>query len=214
MILEKTEGVPFFIEEFIKSLKDLKIIERKDNKYYLTKEIKDLVIPSAIQDMIMARVDSLPEGAKGTLLTGSVAGREFSHNLIERVMGLSERELLSHLSLLKDTELLYERGIYPQSTYIFKHALIQDATYQSLLKSTRQKYHRKIAQVLEKHFPESVETQPELLAHHYTEAGLNEQAVGYWHQAGKRATQRIGVCGSDQPPHQGAGGAHDPAGYP
>jgi predicted ATPase len=106
------------------------------------------------------------------------------------VMGLSERELLSHLSVLKDSELLYERGIYPLSTYIFKHSLIQDATYQSLLKSTRQKYHQKIAQVLEKGFPDTMETQPELLAHHYTEAGLNEQAVGYWHQAGQRATQR------------------------
>jgi predicted ATPase len=104
-------------------------------------------------------------------------------------MGLSETELLSYLSVLKDSELLYERGIYPQSTYIFRHALIQDATYLSLLKSTRQKHHRKIAQVLEKHFPEMCETHPELLAHHFTEAGINEQAVGYWHQAGKRATQ-------------------------
>jgi predicted ATPase/class 3 adenylate cyclase len=190
LILEKTEGVPFFIEEFIKSLQDLKIMEKKDNKYYLAKNIKDLFIPSAIQDMIMARVDSLPEGAKGVLQSCSVAGREFSHDLIERVMGLSETELLSHLSVLKDSELLYERGIYPQSTYIFKHALIQDATYQSLLKSTRQKYHRKIAQVLEKNFAETMETQPELLAHHYTEAGLNEQAVGYWQQASKRAAQR------------------------
>jgi predicted ATPase len=189
LILEKTEGVPFFIEEFIKSLQDLKIIERKENKYYLAKDIKDLLIPSTIQDVIMARVDSLSEGAKGVLQTGSVAGREFSQDLIERVLALSERELLSHLSVLKESELLYERGIYPQSTYIFKHALIQDATYQSLLKSTRQKYHRKIAQVLEKYFADTMETQPELLAHHYTEAGLNEQAIGYWHQAGERATQ-------------------------
>jgi class 3 adenylate cyclase/predicted ATPase len=187
LILEKTEGVPFFIEEFIKSLQDLEIIERKDTKYYLAKDIKDLMIPSAIQDMIMARIDSLPEGAKGVLQTGSVAGREFSQYLIERVSGLSERELLSYLSILRDSELLYERGIYPQSTYIFKHALIQDATYQSLLKSTRQKHHRKIAQVLEKHFADTMETQPELLAHHYTEAGFNEQAVGYWQQAGERS---------------------------
>jgi len=189
LILEKTEGVPFFIEEFIKSLKDLKIIKRKDNKYYLARDIKDLIIPSAIQDVIMARVDALPDGAKGVLQTGSVAGREFSHDLIERVIGLSQTELLSQLSVLKDSELLYERGIYPQSTYIFKHSLIQDATYQSLLKSTRQKYHRKIAQELEKNFPETMETQPELLAHHFTEADLNEQAFGYWLQAGKRATQ-------------------------
>jgi predicted ATPase len=190
LIFEKTEGVPFFIEEFIKSLKDLKIIKRTDNKYYLAKDIKDLIIPSTIQDVIMARVDSLPEGSKGALQTGSVAGREFSHDLIEKVLALPERELLSHLSVLKDSELLYERGVYPQSTYVFKHSLIQDATYQSLLKSTRQNYHRKIAQVLEKNFPDTMETQPELLAHHYTEAGLNEQAVGYWHQAGQRAAQR------------------------
>jgi class 3 adenylate cyclase len=173
LILEKTEGIPFFIEEFIKSLKNLKIIEREDNKYYLGKNIKDLIIPSTIQDIIMARVDSLPEDTKGVLQIGSVAGREFSQDLIETIMGLPERELLSHLSVLKDSELLYERGIYPQSTYVFKHALIQDAVYQSLLESTRQKHHRKIAQVLEKHFSESVEAQPELLAHHYTEAGLS-----------------------------------------
>jgi class 3 adenylate cyclase/predicted ATPase len=190
LILEKTEGVPFFIEEFIRSLKDLKIIERKGNKYCFAKDTQDVIIPATIHDVIMARVDTLPEAAKAVLQTGSVAGREFSHDLIRRVTGLPEQELLSHLSVLKDSELLYERGIYPQSTYIFKHALTQDATYQSLLKSTRQKYHRKIAEVLEKNFPEMVETQPELLAHHYTEAGVNEQAVGYWHQAGKRATQR------------------------
>jgi predicted ATPase/class 3 adenylate cyclase len=190
LILEKTEGVPFFIEELIKSLKDLKIIERKDNKYHLTKDIKGLLIPSTIQDVIMARVDSLPEETKSLLQTGSVVGREFSYDLIKRVTDITQEELLSHLSVLKDSELVYERGIYPQSTYIFKHALIQDATYQSLLKSSRQKHHQKIAQVLEKHFPDTMETEPELLAHHYTEAGLSEQAVGYWHQAGKRATQR------------------------
>jgi class 3 adenylate cyclase len=133
LILEKTEGVPFFIEELLKSLHDLKVIERKDNKYYLAKNIKDLIIPSTIQDMIMARVDALPEVAKGLLQTGSVVGREFSQSLIEKMTDISERELLSHLSVLKDSELLYERGIYPQSTYIFKHALIQDAAYLSLL---------------------------------------------------------------------------------
>jgi predicted ATPase len=98
--------------------------------------------------------------------------------------------LLSHLSVLKDSELLYERGIYPQSTYIFKHSLIQDATYQSLLQSTRQKYHQKIAQVLEKNFPDTMETHPELLAHHYTEAGLVEQAISYWQRAGEIAIGR------------------------
>jgi len=190
LILEKTEGVPFFIEEFIKSLQDLKIIDIKDNRYHITKDIKEATIPATVQDVIMARIDSLPEEIKGLLQTVSAIGREFSYDLTKKVTGLREQELLSHLSVLKDAELLYERGIYPQSTYIFKHALTQDATYQSLLKSTCQKYHQKIAQVLEKDFPDTMETQPELLAHHYTEAGLNGQAVGYWHQAGKRATQR------------------------
>jgi class 3 adenylate cyclase len=136
LILEKTEGVPFFIEEFIRSLRDLKMIERKDNKYHLAKDTQGVTIPSTIHDVIMARVDTLPEAAKGVLQTGSVVGREFSHDLIRKVTGLPEQELLTHLSVLKDSELLYERGIYPQSTYIFKHALTQDATYQSLLKST------------------------------------------------------------------------------
>jgi class 3 adenylate cyclase/predicted ATPase len=190
LILEKTEGVPFFIEELLKSLHDLKVIERKDNKYYLAKNIKDLIIPSTIQDMIMARVDALPEVAKGLLQTGSVVGREFSQSLIEKMTDISERELLSHLSVLKDSELLYERGIYPQSTYIFKHALIQDAAYLSLLKSTRQKYHRKIAEVLEKHFSDTGEEQPELLAHHYTEARCHKEAARYWQWAGERASAR------------------------
>ncbi len=148
LILEKTEGVPFFIEEFIKSLQDLKIIQIKDDRYRITKDTKEATIPATVQDVIMARIDSLPEGVKGFFQTVSAVGREFSYDLTKRVTGLTEQVLLSYLSVLKDSELLYERGVYPQSTYIFKHALTQDATYQSLLKSTRQNYHRKIAQVL------------------------------------------------------------------
>jgi predicted ATPase len=189
-ILEKTEGIPFFIEEFIKSLKDLKIIEREDNRYCIAKDIKDVTIPSTIQDVIMARVDSLPEGAKKVLQIGSVIEREFDHNLVRLVTGLPEKELLSHLSVLKDSELVYERGVYPQSTYIFKHALIKDISFQSLLKSTRQEYHRKIAQVIEQHFPETAEGHPELLGYHFTEAGLVEQAIPYWRNAGEIAIRR------------------------
>jgi predicted ATPase len=125
LILEKTEGVPFFIEEFIRSLKDLKLIERKDKRYHIKKGIQKLAIPSTIQDVIMARVDSLPESAKRTLQIGSVIEREFSYGLIKQITDLPEKELLSRLSALKDSELLYERGIYPHSTYIFKHALTQ-----------------------------------------------------------------------------------------
>ena len=190
LILEKTEGVPFFIEEFVKSLKDLKIIEREDSKFSLARDVRDVVIPSMIHDVVMARVDSLPEGAKEVLQIGSVIGREFGYKLIKEVTELPEQELLSHLSIVKDSELLYERGIYPQSTYIFKHALTQDAVYQSLLKSNRQKYHRKIARVLEDRFPETAEVQPELLGHHFTEAGLAEQTIPYWQKAGEIAVRR------------------------
>src|SRR5437667_12207330 len=99
--------------------------------------------------------------------------------------------MLQHeLRRLVEAELVYQRGVPPQATYVFKHALIQDAAYQSLLKSTRQQYHQRIAQVLETRFPETAETQPELLAHHYTEAGLIAQAVGYWQKAGQRASER------------------------
>jgi predicted ATPase len=149
LVLEKTEGIPFFIEELISSLKDQKIIEKKDTKYHLAKDIKDVTVPSTIQDVIMARVDSLPEGAKGLLQTGSVAGREFSHDLLKRVTELSDEELWSHLSVLKDSELLYERGIYPQSAYVFKHALTQEVAYNSLLHKRKRELHEKIGKALE-----------------------------------------------------------------
>jgi len=190
LILEKTEGVPFFIEEFVKSLTDQKIIKREDNRCYLALDIQEAIIPAKIQDVIMARVDSLLEGAKGVIQIGAVVGREFSHELMKKITDLQEQELLSHLSILRDSELLYERGVYPQSAYIFKHALIQEVVYHSLLKSKRQRYHQRIARTLEERFPEAAENQSELMAYHCTEAGLNEQAVGYWHTAGQRAIER------------------------
>ena len=133
IILQKTEGIPFYIEEFIKSLKDLGIIERKDKTYQLSKDIEKLTIPSTIQDIIMSRVDTLPEGAKEVLRNGSVIEREFNHDLIKRVTEQPEQELLSHLSVLQESGLLYERGIYPESTYIFRHALIREVIYDSIL---------------------------------------------------------------------------------
>ena len=190
LILEKTEGVPFFIEEFVKSLKDLKIIDMENNRYYLTRDIKDMSIPSTIQDVVMARVDSLPEDAKRVLQLGSVIGREFSYKLINQVYELPEQELLSSMSILKESEFLYERGIYPQSIYVFKHSLTQDAVYQSLLKSACQGYHFKIAQTLEKHFPDITNINPEVLGHHFTEAGKIEHAIPYLQKAGEIAIRR------------------------
>ena len=133
LILEKTEGVPFYIEEFIRTLKDLKIIEKRDGQYGIVKDVQDIAIPSSIHDVIMARVDALPQGAKEVLQAGSAVEREFSYDMVHRVTGIPERELLSHLSVLKEAELLFERGIYPDTSFIFKHALTRDVVYDSLL---------------------------------------------------------------------------------
>jgi predicted ATPase len=137
----------------------------------------------------MARLDRLPT-AKGVAQLGATLGREFSYELIQAVSPMDEKPLQSALTKLVEAELLYQRRQPPQSRYIFKHALIQDAAYQSLLKSKRQQYHQQIVKVLEERFPETKETQPELLAYHYTEAGLVAQAIPYWQQAGQRASQR------------------------
>ena len=187
LILEKTEGVPFFIEEFLKSLKDLKIIERKDGKYRLVKGLQSLAIPSTIQDMIMARVDALPEGAKTILQTGSVIGREFGHDLIRRVMALQEQELLSHLSRLKDSELLFERGIYPQSTYIIKHALTQEVTYNSLLSKRKKELHEKVGRVIEETYPEKLEEFYGILAYHFLRGEDWHRAYRYSREAGLKS---------------------------
>ena len=187
LILEKTEGVPFFIEEFVRSIRDMKLIDKKDGKYSLTTYNRNLVIPSSIQDVIMARIDSLPEPAKQILHIGSVIEREFSHELIKYVTGLPEHELLSHLSALKDSELLYERGIYPKSTYIFKHALTQEVAYDSILTKAKRKYHQEIAKAIEEIHGDAIEQYYGILAEHYIDSENYEQAAKYSKLASKRA---------------------------
>jgi tetratricopeptide (TPR) repeat protein len=190
-ILEKTEGIPFFIEELIKSLKDLKIIERKDTRYHLAKDLSEVTIPATVQDVIMARVDSLPEGSKSLLQTMSVIGREFSYDLIKRITGLTEQEqeLLSQLSVLKDSELLFERGIYPQSTYIFKHALTQDVVYNSLLLKRRKGIHEEIGKAIEALYPERLEEHCDLLAYHFGCSANTDKAVQYLDLANQKAAK-------------------------
>jgi predicted ATPase/class 3 adenylate cyclase len=195
-ILEKTEGVPFFIEEFIRSIKDLKIIEKKNNKYYMVKDIRDLTIPSTIQDVIMARVDSLPEGAKEILQTGSVIEREFSYELIKRVTGYSEQALLSHLSALRDSELVYERGIFPQSTHIFKHALTRDVVYDSILTKRKKELHDEIGQAVEALYKDNINEHYEVLAEHYIAGENYEKGAGYSKLSGKKAEKTASLNGA------------------
>src|SRR5262249_17863589 len=144
---------------------------------------------ATLHDSLMARLDRLAT-VKGLAQLGATLGREFAYELLQAVSPWDEGTLQQGLHQLVAAEFLYQQGGPPQATYRFKHALIQDAAYQSLLKSTRQQYHQRIAEVLEAHFPETAETQPELLAHHCTEAGLTEQAVRYWQRAGEHARDR------------------------
>ena len=187
LILEKTEGVPFFIEEFIRSLKELRIIERKNSKYHLAKDIQEFSIPSTIQDVIMARVDTLPEGAKDLLQIGSVIEREFNYELIKHVTGVTEQELLSHLSILKDSELLYERGIYPQSTYIFKHALTHEVVYDSILTKRKKRLHDEIGSVIEELYKDKLDEHYGILSEHYVASENYEKGAEYSRLADKKA---------------------------
>jgi class 3 adenylate cyclase/tetratricopeptide (TPR) repeat protein len=188
-ILEKTEGIPFFIEELVKSFKDLKIMEREDNKYRIAKDLKEVAIPATIQDVIMARVDSLAEGVKSLLHTVSAVGREFSYFLIKRVTNIAEQELLSHLSVLRDSELLYERGIYPESTYVFKHALTQEVAYNSLIQKRRKDIHEEIGEALEALYPDRLEEHYELLAYHYGRSANADKALEYLDLSNQKAAK-------------------------
>jgi class 3 adenylate cyclase/predicted ATPase len=188
-IIAKTDGVPLFVEEITKAILESGQLKAIDGHYELTGSFSTLAIPATLQDSLMARLDRLMTG-KVIAQLGATMGRQFSYALLQAVTQLNERTLQEELHRLIDAEIVYQRGVLPQSTYVFKHALIQDAAYESLLKSTRQQYHQRIAQVLEERFPETAEAQPELLAHHLTQAGLPEQAVHYWHTAGQRASER------------------------
>jgi len=193
LILEKTEGVPFFIEEFIKSLKDLKIIERKDNTYHLAEQIRQVAIPSTIQDVIMARVDTLSAGAKEVLQAGSAIEREFSYPLITKVTGLPEQELLKHLSALKDAEILFERGLYPDTHYVFRHALTQEVVYESILSMTKKSLHEEIAGAMEALYAENIEEHCGVLAEHCTMSENFDKAAHYSRLAGKKAEKTVSL---------------------
>ena len=187
-IVSKTDGVPLFIEELTKMLLESTLLREEAEHYALTGPLAAVTIPTTLYDSLMARLDRLPTVREVAQL-GAVLGREFSYELLHALTTMDEATLQHGLSQLVDAELLYQRGRPPRARYLFKHALIQDAAYASLLKSTRQKYHQQVAQLLEARFPDIVAAEPELLAHHYTEAGCHTQAVGYWQQAGQHASE-------------------------
>jgi TOMM system kinase/cyclase fusion protein len=185
----KTDGIPLFVEEMTKMILESGLLKEGEDRYEMNHPLPEMTIPAKIQDMLMARLDTLAP-AKDVAQLGATIGREFPYELLQAISTLDDKSLNQKLDQLLKAELLYQRGKPPQAKYLFKHALIQDAAYQSLLKSKRQQYHQKIAQVLAEKFPKTAETQPELLAHHYTEASLLEQAIPFWQKAGQQALQR------------------------
>ena len=188
-VVAKTDGVPLFVEELTKMVLESGLLQEREAHYELSGPLPPLAIPATLHDSLMARLDRLAT-VKGLAQLGATLGREFSYELLQAVSPWDEGTLRHGLQQLVAAEFLYQQGLPPQATYLFKHALIQDAAYQSLLRSTRQHHHQHIAQVLESRFPALCEMQPELLAHHYTEASLLAHAVPYWQRAGQRALER------------------------
>ena len=185
-IVERTDGIPLFVEELTKSLLESRLLREEDGRYVLDRPLPPLAIPSSLHASLLARLDRLAP-VKEVAQIGAALGREFSYELLAAVAERSEDELEDALGQLAGTGLVFHRGTGPGTTFVFKHALVQDAAYSTLLRGQRQELHARIGKVLEDRFPETATTEPEILAHHFTQAGLSDLAIGYWRRAGERA---------------------------
>jgi class 3 adenylate cyclase/predicted ATPase len=187
-IILKTDGVPLFVEELTKAVLELNLLGEKDGRYVLSGQLRQLAIPATLADSLMARIDRMGP-FKEVAQIGATIGREFSFELLRTVSRTSADQLKLALGHLEDSGLIIRRGHPPEAAYTFKHALVQDAAYSSLLHSDRKKLHARTAEVLAQLYPDRVEREPELLAHHFTEADKSEPAVDFWLKAGKRAAK-------------------------
>ncbi len=189
-ILDRTDGVPLFVEEFTRMLAETRPTWADSTASgESSAQLKPGAIPTTLQDLLVARLDRVASNREVVQL-GAVIGRNFSYELIAAATELSEPALRVELDKLVETGMLFAKGTPPQAVYTFKHALIQDAAYGLLMKKLCQSYHRRIAEALESRFPSTVETKPELLAHHYTGAGDARRAIDYWLLAGQRSRDR------------------------
>ncbi len=188
-ILAKTEGVPLFVEELTKTVLESGLLIDSGDQYVLSGQLPSLAIPSTLRDSLMARLDRFA-AVKEVAQIGACIGRIFQHRLLSAVTGYDDAQLEGILQQLEESELVFRRGVPPEASYTFKHALVQDTAYESLLKSRRQQIHAVIASELEVQFPEIAEAEPETLAHHYAAAGLPQQAVAFWLKAGQQALER------------------------
>jgi class 3 adenylate cyclase/predicted ATPase len=190
---DRTDGVPLFIEELTKSVLESGLLREEADRYVLDRALPPLAIPTTLQDSLMARLDRL-SSVRRVAPIGAAIGREFSYPLLSAVSRLPEDELQTALARLVASELVFQRGTPPDAVYAFKHALVQDAAHGSLLRSSRQQLHAQIAAALEAHSPEVAETQPELLAQHYVDAGFIEKSVACWGKAGRRSVARSAMA--------------------
>ena len=187
-IIERADGIPLFIEEMTKAVLEA---ESDDEVRGTTASVPSsaLSVPASLHASLMARLDRLGS-AKEVAQIGAAMGRDFSHALLAAVVRKPEAELQSALDRLIGAGLLFRQGVPPHATYLFKHALVQDAAYGTLLREPRRALHARIAETLENSFTEIAENQPELLARHYTEAGMIEKAASLWGKAGERSIAR------------------------
>jgi predicted ATPase len=184
-IIERTDGIPLFVEEMTKAVIEASG-EQPAERVVSSVPSPSVAVPASLHASLMARLDRLGS-AKELAQIGATIGREFSHSLIAAMVGKPEKALQSDLNRLIAAGLLFRQGRPPHATYLFKHALVQDAAYGTLLREPRRTLHARVAEILENQFTEIAENQPELLARHCTEAGLIEKAAGYWGAAGQRS---------------------------
>jgi len=189
-IVAKADGVPLFIEELTKALLESDILVDAGQRYEFSRAVDTMTIPDTLHDSLMARLDRLIIPVKEVAQIGAAIGREFSHRLVATLSSMPSGELDAALEKLVDSQLVHRRGTPPEAEYIFKHALVQDAAYDSLLKRHRQELHGRIAEALLEKAPSIAETQPELLAHHYEVACVVDSAIAYWGLAGRHAVKR------------------------
>ena len=192
-IIDRTDGVPLFVEELTKAVVESGMLTDVGDRYTAAGQVTPLAIPASLQASLLARLDRLAP-VREVAQIGAALGRQFSHELIGAVAPMPQPQLDDALAQLVGAQLIYRRGTPPDAEYTFKHALVQDAAYSTLLRTRRQQLHARIAATLEDRFPEIVAAQPALLAHHCTEAGLTEKAVEYWLAAGRQAWGRSAIA--------------------
>jgi predicted ATPase len=192
-IADRTDGVPLFVEELTRSVLESGLLRAEADRYVLDRALPPFAIPTTLHDSLMARLDRLAS-VRHVAQTGAAIGREFSSELLRAVSRLPEDELQAALARLVASELVFQRGTPPDAIYAFKHVLVQDAAHASLLRNARQQLHAQIVGALETHSPEMMDTQPELFAQHYAEAGLIEKSVSFWGKAGRRSVARSAMA--------------------